>query len=76
MDDKKVDIGEVLANNYMLAKLNVRIWSGRKTDKAASAELLADKGAVANAAAVVKQLLAGNDAKLKEAAAGYTRIRS
>lgn len=76
MKEDNVDIGEVLANNYMLAKLNVRIWSGRKTDKAASAELLADKGAVANAAAVVKQLLAGNDAKLKEAAAGYTRIRS
>jgi len=73
---EKVNIGEVLANNYMLAKLNVRIWSGRKTDKAASAELLADKGAVANAAAVVKQLLAGNDAKLKETAAAYTRIRS
>ena len=73
---EKVNIGEVLANNYMLAKLNVRIWSGRKTDKNATAELLADKGAVANAAAVVKQLLAGNDAKLKETAAAFTRIRS
>ncbi len=76
MEDNNVNIGEVLANNYMLAKLNVRIWSGRKTDKAASAELLADKGAVANAAAVVKQLLAGNDTKLKETAAAFTRIRS
>jgi hypothetical protein len=76
MSDNEVNIGEVLANNYMLAKLNVRIWSGRKTDKKASAELLADKGAVANAAAVVKQLLAGNDAKLKETAAAFTRIRS
>ena len=75
-EEKKVNIGEVLANNYMLAKLNVRIWSGRKTDKSATAELLADKGAVANAASVVKQLLAGNDAKLKETAAAYTRIRS
>lgn len=76
MDDNNVDIGEVLANNYMLAKLNVRIWAGRKTDKAATMELLADKGAVANAASVVKQLLAGNDAKLKETAAAFTRIRS
>jgi len=74
-EEKKVNIGEVLANNYMLAKLQVRIWSGKKTDQAATAELLADKGAVANAAAVVKQLLAGNDAKLKETAAAYTRIR-
>lgn len=74
--NEKVNIGEVLANNYMLAKLNVRIWSGKKTDKAASAELLANKGAVANAAAVIKLLLAGNDAKLKETTAAYTRIRS
>jgi hypothetical protein len=73
---EKVDIGEALANNYMLAKLNVRIWSGRKTDKSATAELLTAKGAVANAASVVKQLLAGNDAKLKETAAAFTRIRS
>lgn len=76
MDENKVNLGEVLANNYMLAKLNVRVWSGRKTDKNATMELLADKGAVANAASVVKNLLAGNDAKLKEAAAAYTRIRS
>lgn len=75
MDDK-INVGEVLANNFMLAKLNVRIWSGRKTDKSATAELLADKGAVANAASVVKQLLAGNDAKLKETTAAFTRIRS
>ena len=76
MSENNVNIGEALANNYMLAKLNVRIWSGRKTDKNATVELLADKGAVANAASVVKQLLAGNDAKLKETAAAYTRIRS
>ena len=74
--DEKVNIGEALANNYMLAKLNVRIWSARKTDKSATAELLADKGAVSNAASVVKHLLAGNEAKLKETAAAYTRIRS
>ena len=74
--NEKVNIGEALANNYMMAKLNVRIWSGRKTDKSATAELLATKGAVANAASVVKQLLAGNDAKLKETAAAFTRIRS
>ena len=74
--DEKVNIGKVLANNYMLAKLNVRIWSARKTDKGATAELLADKGAVANAASVVKHLLAGNEAKLKETAAAFTRIRT
>ncbi len=74
--NEKVNLGEVLANNYMLSRLNVRIWSGRKTDRNATVELLADKGAVSNAASVVKNLLAGNDAKLKETAAAFTRIRS
>lgn len=73
---EKVDIGTALSNNYMLAKLNVRIWSARKTDKTATAELLSNKGAVSNAASVVKHLLAGNEAKLKETAAAYTRIRT
>lgn len=76
MDEKSQDLGELLASNYLLASLNVRIWSGKKTDKTATQELLADKGAIANAASVVKSLLAGNDAKLKECAAAFTRIRS
>lgn len=75
-ENNKVDISQALANNFMLAKLHVRIWSGRKTDKDASAELLADKGAVANAAAVVKNLFAGKDASLKDTHAAYTRIRT
>jgi len=69
-------VSKALACNYMLAKLHVRIWSGRKTDKDASAELLADKGAVANAAAVVKNLFAGKDGPLKDTHAAYTRIRT
>lgn len=69
-------VSKALACNYMLAKLHVRIWSGRKTDKNASAELLADKGAVANAAAVVKNLFAGKDGPLKDTHAAYTRIRT
>jgi hypothetical protein len=79
MDEKttvKDQVSQALANNFMLAKLHVRIWSGRKTDKDASAELLADKGAVANAAAVVKNLFAGKDASLKDTHAAYTRIRT
>lgn len=75
-ENNKVDISQALANNFMLAKLHVRIWSGRKTDKDASAELLADKGAVANAAAVVKNLFAGKDGSLKDTHAAYTRIRT
>jgi hypothetical protein len=75
-DEVKVSVSEALANNYLLAKLQVRIWSGRKTDKTATAELLADKGAVSNAAAVVKNLFAGKDGSLKDTHASYTRIRT
>jgi hypothetical protein len=74
--DENQNLGTLLASNYLLATLNVRIWSGKKTDKNATQELLADKGAIANAASVVKSLLAGNDAKLKETSAAFTRIRS
>ena len=70
------NLGDLLSSNYLLASLSVRIWSGRKTDKAATQELLADKGAVSNAASVVKSLLAGNDTKLKEVTAAFTRIRT
>lgn len=74
--DEKVNVNEALTNNFMLCKMHVRIYSGRKTDKNASAELLASKGAVANAAAVVKNLFAGKDASLKDTHAAYTRIRT
>lgn len=75
MEENK-NLGDMLAGSFLLATLNVRIWSGKKTDKNATQELLVDKGAIANAASVVKQLLAGNDAKLKETAAAFTRIRT
>ena len=74
--EENQNLGDMLASNFLLATLNVRIWSGKKTDKTATQELLADKGAIANAASVVKSLLAGNDAKLKETAAAFTRIRT
>lgn len=74
--DEKVNVSEALTNNFMLAKMHVRLYYGRATDKQASAELLADKGAVKNAAAVVKNLFAGNDSTLKATHAAYTRIRT
>jgi hypothetical protein len=74
--EEKVDVSNALSSNYMLASLYVPMWSGRKTDKAASAELNASKGAVANASSVVKNLFAGKDAALKDTHAAYTRIRT
>lgn len=75
-EETKVDVSQALVNNYMLSSLVVRIWSGRKTDREASAELTANKNAVSNAASVVKNLFAGKDAELKDTHAAYTRIRT
>jgi hypothetical protein len=75
-EETKVDVSEALVNNYMLTDLVVRIWSGRKTDKEASRELTSNKKAVSNAASVVKNLFAGQDAELKDTHAAYTRIRT
>ena len=73
---KEYNLGELLSQNCMLASLNVRCWSARKTDKGATAELLYQKNAASNAATLVKSLLAGNDTELKDTIAAYTRIRS
>lgn len=75
-EETKVDVSQALVNNYMLSSLVVRIWSGRKTDREASAELTANKNAVSNAASVVKNLFAGKDTELKDTHAAYTRIRT
>jgi len=70
------ELSDVLSSNYMLASLTVRTWSARKTDKDATADLLAQKGAASDAASVVKSLLAGNDKELKDTQAAYARIRT
>lgn len=74
--EKDKDLETLLSNNCVIAKLTVKIWSGKKTDQKAGAEFTSSKGAVTSAATVVKKLLAGNDAKLKETISAYTSIRS
>jgi hypothetical protein len=75
MTDKN-EMSDILSANYMLASLTVRVWSGRKTDHDATEELLSSKGAMTNAASVIKSLLAGNDRELKDTQAAYSRIRT
>lgn len=70
------DMADTLSANYMLSSLTVRTWSGRKTDRNATIELLESKGASADAASVVKSLLAGNDGELQDTRAAYARIRT
>lgn len=69
-------LSDVLSSNYMLASLTVRKWSASKKDKTATHDLLIQKGAASNAASVVKSLLAGNDAELRDTWAAYDRIRT
>lgn len=57
-----------LASRTMLATLNVRMWSARKLDRAATAKTTTDAHAVADAARVNKHLMAGQDATLKAVA--------
>ena len=75
-DNTTTTVADALASNYMLADLLVRIWSGRKTDRNATTELLASKHAAGDAAVVVKKLFAGNDTELKEVQSLYTSVRT
>jgi hypothetical protein len=58
-------LNDALAANYMLVDLQLRSWSGRKTDKTASDEVIANKGAVRDSGKFVKNLFASADAELK-----------
>lgn len=64
MSDVK-DLNDALASNYMLCSLQVRSWSGKRTDRDASDEMIASKGASKDAGAFVKNLLASAGAELK-----------
>lgn len=75
-DTNDINVGEVLASNYMLASLVIPKWGGTKKDDEATAELLRQKGAVGDAATVVKKLLAGNDKELEDCKAAFDRIRT
>lgn len=59
------DLNDALASNYMLCSLQVRSWSGKCTDKTASAEMIESKGATKDAGAFVKNLLANARGELK-----------
>jgi hypothetical protein len=67
------DLRGSLQNNYLLVDLNIRSWSGKRTDKDASNELLDAKHSTRDGGAFVKNLLASArtelDAVHKEAAA-------
>ena len=59
-------LNEAMAANYLLVDLKLRSWSGKSTDRGASKEVLANKHAVDDGGAFVKNLLAGAKQELKE----------
>lgn len=59
-------INEALSANYLLVDLELRSWSGKKTDKVAGEEVTASKGATKDGAKVIKFLFAGAAAELLE----------
>lgn len=77
-DDTQIDVtlSSTLTSNFMLASLKLRQWNARKTDRDATDDLLAQKGAASNSASVIKSLLAGNDKELKDVHSAYTRVRT
>lgn len=60
------ELSQALASNYVLVDLQLRSWSGKATDRGASDELIASKGAVRDSGAFVKSLLASAGKELKD----------
>lgn len=60
------ELSAALASNYVLVDLQLRSWSGKATDRGASDELIASKGAVRDSGAFVKRLLASAGKELKD----------
>lgn len=65
MSEQSTQLAETLAANYLLVDLQIRSWSGKKTDKEATTELLDQKQATRDGGAFVKKLLASADQELK-----------
>jgi len=60
------DLSDALASNYMLVDMQLRSWSGKRTDRGASDELIQAKNAARDSGAFVKNLLASAGQELKE----------
>lgn len=63
MTDVK-ELNEALSSNYLLVDLQIRSWSGKRTDKTASREIIVSKGAAKDSGAFTKKLLASASEEL------------
>lgn len=60
------ELNDALSANFLLVDLQIRSWSGKVTDKGASGELIASKGATSDSGAFMKNLMASAGGELKE----------
>lgn len=65
MSETANDLNDALASNYLLCDLQIRSWSGKRTDRTASDELLTAKNSTKDGGAFVKNLLASAGGELK-----------
>ena len=70
------EINDALAGSYMLVELELRSWSGRKTDREASTEVISNKGATKDSGRFVKNLFASADAELAEVHRNGSLVRA
>jgi hypothetical protein len=70
------ELNDALAANYLLVDVSLRSWAGKRTDKTVSGEVIANKGAVADAGKFTKFLLASADAELEVVKQNATALRA
>jgi len=74
--NEQTELSQEISNNYLLVDIVLRRFSGMKKDKEASAEVTSTHQAAANSAKVIKDILAGARAELKDVSAAQESIRA
>lgn len=69
------DIGEAVRETSMLADVTISMWSAERTDAALLQKIKDDAGATGNVGRVVKNMLAGADAPLKDTRSAFNDVR-
>lgn len=72
----QADLSEAVRATAMLADITVSLWSGERSDAKLMDKIKADADAVGNVGKVIKNMLAGVDAMLKETKGVYNQVRS
>lgn len=70
------DMIQAVRESAMLADVSISVWNAEKSDRGAMDDLKARAGATGNVGRVVKNMLAGADAKLKDVRSAFTVVRT